>query len=98
MKELYKKQNGRCHYSRLLLVDLKYSHFAISIERINTRLPYIHRNICLVINCLNITDKSGGLDWMKEYSNKLGRLLSFDEDEIVNHSPQGWSYDMVNGV
>ncbi len=99
MEELYKKQNGRCHYSRLLLVDLKAdSHFAISIERINTRLPYIHGNICLVINCLNITDNSGGLDWMKEHSNKIGRLLSFDEDEIVNHSPQGWSYDMVKGV
>ncbi len=99
MEELYKKQNGRCQYSRLLLVVLKAdSHYAISIERINTRLPYIHGNICLVINCLNIIDKSGGRDWMKKHSNKLGRLLSFDEDEIVKHSPQGWYYDMVNGV
>ncbi len=98
MEELYKKQNGRCQYSWLLLVDLKDSHFVISIEHINTRLPYIQGNICLVINCLNIVDCSGGLDWMKEHSKKLGRLLSFDEDEIKNHSPQGWSYDMVNGV
>jgi hypothetical protein len=38
---------------------------------------------------------SGGV---KVYSEKLGRLLSFNEEEIVNHSPQGWSYNMVNKV
>ncbi len=95
MEKLYKKQNGRCQYSQLLLVQLKDTHFSISIECINTRLPYIHGNICLAINCLNITDMSGGV---KVYSEKLGRLLSFNEEEIVNHSPQGWSYNMVNKV
>ncbi len=70
-------------------MHLSEDHFIMSIKRINTRLPYIDGNICLVINCLNAIDRSGGRTWMKKTACKLGRLLHFDEEEIVNHTLLG---------
>ena len=60
LKELYNNQNGKCAYSGLqLLLPLNNNNdWIMSLERIDTSMGYIIKNVCLICREFNSMDRS----------------------------------------
>lgn len=57
--ELYRSQNGKCHYSNIPLVLKSKSDWQASIERKDVKKGYTQDNVCLICLEFNGTDCSG---------------------------------------
>jgi hypothetical protein len=60
LRRFLDRQGGYCAHSKILALPFVSSPYTVSIERINVRLPYLERNMCLVISVMNCIDRSGG--------------------------------------
>jgi hypothetical protein len=86
------RQGGCCAYSEILALPFAFSPYTISIERKNVRLPYLERNMCLVIAVMNCIDLSGGTPYWEIKGERANHYLDYD---IIHHVSCGWNKEMV---
>ncbi len=83
---------GYCYHSKIFILRFSHHHYTISIEHINTWMPYLESNICLFTAVMNCTDTCGGIPFLKNAGEGDNNYLDHD---IVNHVSCGWNWQMV---
>lgn len=75
LRELWQKQNGRCFYSNIPMVDLPYSEWQVSVERLDPDLGYERENVVLIVWELNCAHRQWTPDKIKTIVSVRNRIF-----------------------
>lgn len=77
IKDLWHKQNGKCYWLGIDMsledLEIKNSPFAVSVERLDNNLGYVHGNIVLASRFAN---RGRGAYNGEDFSERLNHLLN----------------------
>jgi hypothetical protein len=92
LRRILDRQGGFCAHLKILAIPFVSSPYTISVERINVRLPYLERNMCLVISVMNCIDLSGGSSYWEIKGEGANHYYDYG---IIHHESCGWNEQMV---